>query len=224
MIDNKIMSKELKDMVEQAYDSIAERYFEWVQDQRSPRERYTDKVLENSLVSPCILELGCGSGVPITRMLLDRGAQVIANDISTKQTSMAKEKCPQATFIPGDMVALSFEPASFDGVTCFYAIFHLPRAEQKKMLSQIHSWLKPGGLFAFNLATIDKEEVHGEMFGHRMFWSSYSVEDSKAMVMDVGFEIVEAEVLEAGDGVLKEGDLDYGVKFIWLAARKRSSG
>ena len=92
------------------------------------------------------------------------------------------------------------------------------------MLSNIHSWLKPGGMFVFNLATVDEEEIHGEFLGHGMFWSSYSVEDSKAMIGDVGFEIVELEILEAGDGKLEESDPDYGVKFMWIAARKGSSG
>jgi ubiquinone/menaquinone biosynthesis C-methylase UbiE len=214
------MSDSPKQIVEQAYDYVAEWYLRWVEDQRSPRERYTNKVLENAPASPHILELGCGSGIPITRMLLNRGAQVVANDISTKQLEIARVRCPQATLIPGDMAALSFEPESFDGVISFYAIFHLPRAEQKGMLSSICSWLKPGGMFVCNLSTVDEEAIHGEFLGHGMFWSSYGVEDSKAMVRDAGFELIEAEVLEAGDGQLEESDPDYGVKFLWLVARK----
>ena len=147
----------------------------------------------------------------------------MANDISTKQISLAKVRCPQAMFISGDMTGLSFEPASFDGVICFFTILHLPRAEQKGMLSNIHSWLKPGGMVVLNLATIDEEEIYGEFMGHGMFWSSYGVEDNKAMVKDVGLELVEVETLEAGDGQLEESDPDYGVKFMWIAARKRFS-
>lgn len=214
------MSDNPKEIVEQAYDHIAEWYLRWAEGHPTPRERYTNKVLENMPPAPCVLELGCGPGVPVTRMLLDRGAQVVANDISATQLRMAKARCPQARFISGDMGALSFEPASFDGVISFFAIFHLPRAEQKGMLSNIHSWLKPGGMFVFNLATVDEEEIHGEFLGHGMFWSSYGVEENKAMVRDVGLEVVEVEVLEAGDGQLKEGDPDYGVKFMWIAARK----
>jgi SAM-dependent methyltransferase len=180
-------------------------------------------VLENAIAAPRILELGCGAGVPITRMLLDRGAQVVANDISTKQISLAKVRCSEATFVPGDMAALTFEPASFDGVVAFYSIFHLPRAEQKGMLSKICSWLKPGGLFVLNLATEDNEEIYGEFLGHGMFWSSFSVEDSKEMVKGAGFELAEAEVLEAGDGKLDESDPDYGVKFLWIAAKRPPS-
>lgn len=89
------------------------------------------------------------------------------------------------------------------------------------MLVKIHSWLKPGGMFVFNLATKDQDEIRGKMLGHGMFWSSYGIEENKKMVGDVGFEVVEAEVREAGEGGLKEGDLDHGVRFLWVVAKKR---
>ncbi|KAK6856324.1 methyltransferase [Apiospora arundinis] len=216
-------------VVEQAYDSIAGWYLAWVEGQNSPRESYTEKVLQNVAATtspstgskPRILELGAGAGVPITRMLLDRGAEVVANDISTEQLKLAAARCPEATLVAGDMLALDFAPASFDGVVGFYSIFHLPRAEQKTMLAKIHAWLKPGAMLAFNLATMDEEEIHGEFMGHGMFWSSYAVADSVAMVKEVGFEAVDAEELEAGDGKLAEDDPDFGVKFLWIAARKK---
>lgn len=215
------MSDAPKEIVEQAYDHIAEWYLRWVQEHRSPRERYTNKALEIAPTCPRVLELGCGSGLPITRMLLERGAQVVANDISSRQLSMAKARCPQATFVPGNMAALSFDRASFDVVLSFYTIFHLPRVEQKGLLSNIYSWLKPGGVCVFNLATLDEEEIHGEFFGHGMFWSSYSVEDSIDMVRDTGLEVLEADVLEAGDGQLEKDDPDYGAKFLWVVTKKR---
>lgn len=218
------MSEEAKEINEQAYDHIADWYLDWVTNQTSPRERYTEKVLANANVSsPHILEIGCGAGVPITRMLLDRGATVVANDISTKQIEMARARCPEprATFVSGDMnKALDFAPAILDGVVGFYSVFHLPREEQKVLLAKIRSWLKPGAMFAFNLATVDEEEIHGEMMGHGMFWSSFDTEGNKAMVAAAGFEAIEVEVLEAGDGQLKEDDPDYGVKFMWITAKK----
>jgi ubiquinone/menaquinone biosynthesis C-methylase UbiE len=214
------MSEDPKQIVEQAYDHVADWYLSWVSNERSPRERYTDKLLSNAPPSPHVLELGCGPGVPVTRKLLDRGARVVANDISMRQLDMARERCPEATFLPGDMAALIFAPNSFDGIICFYTIFHLPRAEQKDMLTRILSWLKPGGMFVCNFATVDEEEIHGEMLGHGMFWSSFAAEESKEMMMAVGFELVVDEVVEAGDGKLEEGDADYGVKFLWLAAKK----
>lgn len=211
------MSDDPRAIVQGAYDNISNWYLDWVKDQESPRERYTKKLLDNLSTSPSILELGCGPGVPILRMLLDRGAKVVANDISAKQLELARARCPEANFIGGDMAALSFEPDSFDGVVCFFTIFHLPRAEQKDLLSKLYAWLKPGGMFVCNLATIDEEEIHGEFLGHGMFWSSYSEEDNKIMLSDTGFEVLQAEMLVAGE---EEDDFDYDVKFLWVAARR----
>lgn len=214
------MSDTPKGIVESGYEFMADWYLQWVTSQVSPRGRYTDKVLEHAPPKPIILELGCGPGVPITRMLLDKGARVVANDISPKQVAMAKARCPEAELHTGDMTALTFEPASFGGAVSFYAIFHLPREEQKAMLSKIYGWMRPGAVFALNFATVDEEEIHGEFLGHGMYWSSYGVEANKAMMVDVGFEVLEAEELESGDGKLEEDDPDYGVKFLWIAARK----
>lgn len=210
---------------EEAYDHLAAWYLDWVSKQTSPRERYARKVLENgpttSLSSsplsespPYILELGCGPGVPITRMLLDQGARVLANDISTKQIAMAKARChsPRATFVAGDMAGLSIEAQSVDGIVCFFTLFHLPRAEQKPMLSKIYSWLKPGGLLVCNFATFDEEEIYGEMMGHGIFWSGFDANGNQTMLEEVGFEIEAEEVLES--------DADGGNEFQWIAARK----
>jgi SAM-dependent methyltransferase len=217
------MPDDPKELVEQGYDRIAECYLSWVESQPSPRERYAAKVLDSAPASPPrVLELGCGAGYPITRMLLDRGAQVVANDISARQLGLAKARCPQATFLMGDMAALSFGPGSFDGVVSFFTIPHLPRAEHAAMFSKIHAWLRPGGMFVFNLSAVDEEEMYGDFLGHHMFWSSHGVEESKALVTGVGFEVLEADVLEAGDGQLDESDPDYGVKFLWIVARKGS--
>ncbi|KAH6618141.1 methyltransferase type 11 [Chaetomium sp. MPI-SDFR-AT-0129] len=194
-----------KSIVSEAYNDIAPWYLEWVSKQpSSPRERYTNIMLKNLPTTapqkPRILEVGCGPGIPTTRMLLDRGAHVVANDIAAKQLEMARVRCPEASFIEEDMALLDFRPGGFDGV--------------------IHAWLKPGGVFVFNLATVDMEEIHGEFLGRGMFWSSYGVNQSMAMVRGAGFEVLESETLEAGDGELGESDPDYGVKFRWVAARK----
>ncbi|KAH9896200.1 methyltransferase type 11 [Xylariomycetidae sp. FL2044] len=226
------MEEDPKNLVQRTYDHIASWYLSWVEGQRSPREQYTAKVLDHvpaaSSSSPLILELGCGPGVPVTRMLLDRGARVVGNDISAAQLGLARARCPEATFVEGDMssaAALSFDAASLDGAVSFFALFHLPRAEQRAMLRRVQGWLRPGAAAAFNLATVDEAEIHGEFLGHGMFWSSYGVDESLAMVRDAGLDVVEASTREAGDdGQLREDDPDYGVKFLWVVARKAPLG
>jgi SAM-dependent methyltransferase len=210
----------------QAYNHLAPWYLDWITTQTStspsPREAYALKVLspkrsEEASSSPpsiSILELGCGPGVPITRLLLDQGAHVLANDISPEQIKLAKaaNRSPRATFVAGDMAALSLPAASFDGVVCFFTLFHLPREEQGPMLAKVYEWLKPGGLLVCNFATFDEEEIYGEMMGHGIFWSGFGVEGNRGMLTDVGFEIEREEVLES--------EVDGGNEFQWVAARK----
>jgi SAM-dependent methyltransferase len=224
-----------KIIVEQAYDNLADWYLTWIDDQHSPRERYANKVLENLQTSPSspkttapttsppyILELGCGPGIPITRLLLSHGARVLANDISSAQITLAKAHClppsnpsnpTNISFITSDMTTLTIPPRTLDGAICFFTLFHLPRAEQKSMLAKILSWLKPGGLLVINFATVDDEAIYGEMMGHGIFWSSFAVEENRAMVEGVGF-VVECEEVLASEA-------DGGVEFQWVAARRR---
>ncbi len=75
------MSDDPKAIVRDAYDDVADWHLRWVDGQSTPRERYGSKVLQNASAAPPpphILELGCGPGVPITRMLLEQGARVTA--------------------------------------------------------------------------------------------------------------------------------------------------
>lgn len=215
------MADDPEGIVEYAYDNITEWYLKWVESQKSPRERYTKKLLEELQPSPSVLELGCGPGVPVLKLLLDHGAQVVANDISAKQIEMARARFPDAKLLAGDMTALTFEPESFHGAISFYTLFHLPRAKLKDMLTKIHGWLKPGGVFVFNLATVDEEEIHGEFLGYGMFWSSYDVDGNRALLEEVGFDLMQVEVLQAGDGKLEEDEPDFDAEFMWVMARKK---
>lgn len=215
------MSGTPEGIVEYAYDNITQWYLEWVTSQKSPRERYTKMLLDKMQPSPAVLDLGCGPGTPTLKMLLDHGAQVVGNDISAKQIEMAKAHCPDATLIVGNMTTLAFEPASFHGITSFYTLFHLPRSKLKDMLAKIYSWLKPGGVFACNLATMDEEEIHGEFLGYGMFWSSYGADENRAMLIEMGFDVLQTEVLHAGDGSLEEGDPDFDAEFMWIIAQKK---
>ncbi|CZT15953.1 related to O-methyltransferase [Ramularia collo-cygni] len=208
-------------IVQTAYDSISNWYLDWAKSLKSPRERYVEILLKESITpSPSVLELGCGPGVPILRMLLDRGASVIGNDISSQQLRLAKSSCPEAELVAGDMSLLSFPSKTYDGVVYFYTIFHLPRAEQKNLLEKIYAWLKPGGMFLCNFAAVDEDAIHGEFLGHGMFWSSFSADANQSMVKEVGFEMVVAEV----SGAAGDEDFDAGVEFLWVVARKRLMG
>ena len=68
-----------------------------------------------------------------------------------------------------DSAELHLAPASLDAVVSFYALIHLPLADQQALFLRIRSWLRQGGLF---LATVGADRWSGteDYLGARMFW------------------------------------------------------
>ena len=65
----------------------------------------------------------------------------------------------EATPDAGQLLDLTFAPASFDTVGSFYALIHIPQNDQQLLIDRIGQWLKPGGLF---LATVGHTEWTGQ--------------------------------------------------------------
>src|SRR5262249_24207436 len=83
-----------------------------------------------------VLDIGCGSGIPITRALAARFS-CIGVDVSTGQIESARRNVSRARFVHGDIMSQRFESEAFAGVAMIYALFHLPRREQPELLRRI---------------------------------------------------------------------------------------
>ena len=236
-------SASIKEVVKQSYDKIAPAYLEWSLSRPSPRLTYLDYILRTLSPNSKVLELGCGHGAPVTEALCQNKniGKVVANDISEAQVKLAQERCAawkdHVELVLGDMMALEFGKSELDGVVAFFSIFHLPRAEQTKMIEKIHNWLKPGSVLVCNFAagnpeTSNSMKDHAEertqkwnYFQADMFWSGLGTEGSKKMVLDSGFEILAADVRNANEDIdktkeLHASDPDRDVEFLWMVARK----
>ena len=202
-----------KQLVEQGYDRIAARYLAW--SGPSPaRIRYLQKILHRLPQGAEILELGCGAGVPGTRLLLEHGARVMAVDISAAQIALAREHIPAATLIRADMMSLAFAPASFDAIIALYSLIHLPRAEQSEVLTRVADWLRPGGWVLANFGVSDNPGfIDPDWLGAPMYWSGYDAATNREMISRVGLTILEAEVCwDDEDG--------NSVPFLWVLAQR----
>jgi cyclopropane fatty-acyl-phospholipid synthase-like methyltransferase len=145
-----------------------------------------------------VLDLGCGTGVPIARTLGDAGLRVIGIDMSAGQLALARAQVPGAALIRGDMTTCAFAPASFDAVVSFYAIFHLPREQHEALFTRIATWLRPGGYLLASLATNDEPAYTEDFFGTEMYWSNYGKETYRAMLDRCGFEVLAESTLSHG--------------------------
>jgi SAM-dependent methyltransferase len=202
-----------KGIVAAGYDVVAERYLAWSGLRPSgPRLRYLSKALELIPVGADVLELGCGSGLPMTAALAD-GRHVTGVDISAKQLELARVNVPAATFIHADMTTLDFPASSFDAVVAFYSLTHVPRDEQAPLLSRIRNWLRPAGVFIASMgAEEDPGGVEQDWLGVDMYFSHFGARKNRRLVERAGFTIESAEIHA-------EPEDRHDARFLWIVAR-----
>ena len=202
-----------KQTVEEGYDLVAERYLDWIQTGRlEERARYTSILFDELSPGDKVLDLGCGAGLPTTQQLARR-FDVTGVDFSARQLALARKNAPEAELLQADMTELDFETASFAAVTSFYALIHVPREEQPKLLRDIASWLRPGGLLVATMSTESVNADFGGFFGAAMYWSGFDVETNVRLVEEAGLRIISAR---------EETAIEFGkpVTFLWVVARK----
>ena len=141
-----------------------------------------------------VLDLGCGSGDPGTKML-SVYFNVTGVDISPGQIARARANVPDANFVLADITDVEFPSESFDAVTAFYSIIHIPRELQPELLEKIAGWLRVGGRFVGTFHHhAHAEDYNPDWFGAPMYWSGYGPEDNHLMIEAAGLRIVSDKI------------------------------
>jgi ubiquinone/menaquinone biosynthesis C-methylase UbiE len=196
-----------EDVVEEGYNKIAEVY-------QASRHRLdnTEQLREFAGLLPKnakILDVGCGAGVPVAKFLVEAGFQVVGIDFSEEMLRLARKNVARATFICQDMTKLDFVDNSFDGLTAFYSIIHVPREKHSHLFESFHRILRSEGIMLACMGS-DEWEATEEYYGASMFWSQYSPEKSLQLIKDAGFQPIHDRILEIG----KE-------KHYWILAKNK---
>jgi SAM-dependent methyltransferase len=204
-------------IVGEGYDAIADRFLEWrgriVGD---PRQRYLEELTRRLTCGARVLELGCGAGVPDTRLLAERFS-VTGVDISREQIARARINVPRVDFVEADFTTLVLPPGSFEAVAAIYSLNHVPRELLGDLLAGIHSWLVPGGLLLAALGTGNTEHWVGEWLGTTMFFSSFEPETNRRLLREAGFAL---ELDELPTMREPEPDGLAEATFQWVLARR----
>ncbi len=194
------------EIVRAGYDRIAGRY-------TTEREKFDNwaevKAFQHTLPEKArVLDVGCGTGVPIARHLTKNGCEVVGIDMSKEMVAVATRNVPEATFMQMNMIELDFPPESFDGLISCYAIIHVPRECHAAIFRAFYSALKPEGVMLVSVACWAWEEVATYM-GEKMFWSHHDPAVTESLITEAGFVIDFGRAIEGG-----------GEKHHWVLARK----
>jgi SAM-dependent methyltransferase len=159
-----------------------------------------------------LLDLGCGAGVPSTKELSAR-FDVVGVDISEAQLRQARANIPGTAFIRADLAEIDFPAESFDAITAFYSISHIPREEHARLIENIARWLRAGGVFLASLGAGDTPDWTGEWLGVPMFFSSYDADTNRRLLKAAGLMLVIDEVVSMQEP-------GGHAAFLWVLAQK----
>ncbi|THU38135.1 class I SAM-dependent methyltransferase [Niastella caeni] len=179
------------------YESIADLYIKW-------RGRAVDGIGSSTVRAwalplnkgSVILDLGCGTGIPVTKILLDEGLTVYALDASPTMIESFRENFPNVPVACESVESSPFFHRSFDGIIAVGLIFLLSEETQRALISKMAAVLNPGGRLLFS-APLEKVEWKDTMTG--LLSRSLGAEQYRALLSAAGLSIVGELVDEGGN-------------------------
>lgn len=153
------------------YDLIAE----WYAAQRTDATGVPELTALLSSLPPnaSVLDVGCGNGLPLTRVLIDHGCEVLGVDSSRNMLARFAANFPAVPVICSPIQACDLAGRTFDAAVAWGVMFFLPHTAQINAIAKVASVLKPGGSFLFTSGDDegwkDGEPMNGVPFRYYSF-------------------------------------------------------
>jgi len=145
-----------------------------------------------------VIDIGCGAGRS-TRWLGERGYVVMSIDVSLEMLRRTRWGRPDAWIARADMRALPVASASFDGLTAFFSLVHIPKAEVPRVLQEFRRVLRRGGtmLVSVRRGQSDDEKAKNWTGGYTIHFTDFVEDELDELLGDAGFRVVARETCEA---------------------------
>jgi trans-aconitate methyltransferase len=152
-----------------------------------------------------VLDLGCGSGEPVARYLIEAGHRFAGVDSSSTLIGLCRSRFPDQTWITGDMRDVNLA-RRFGGIIAWNSFFHLTPDDQRPMFSVFRDHAEPGAALMFTSGPRAGEAI-GSYQGEALYHASLDTADYERLLAAHGFSVVQ-HVVE---------DADCGGLTVWLA-------
>lgn len=161
----------------------------WAADRR---DRLTEGGWLDRLLAPApegarILDLGCGSGRPIARALIERGCQVTGVDTAPDLIDLCGAAFPDHDWRVADMRGLDLG-CVFDGVIAWDSFFHLDHDAQRAMFAVFRRHAAPSAGLMFTSGP-EHGIAMGEYGGEPLFHASLDPTEYRALLARHGFAV-----------------------------------
>lgn len=152
---------------------------------------------------PVVLDVGCGPGLPLDRMLIDSGIDVVAVDSSPVAVDTARGSIPEAIHIERDLFDLEgLHPSGnrFDAAVSLFALAALSREDIGRTLGEIHHVLAPGAPFLLALPEGEGDQAPQEFLGEPVPQTAFHREGLQQMLETNGFSVLQVRPARHDDG------------------------
>jgi trans-aconitate methyltransferase len=135
-----------------------------------------------------ILDIGCGSGEPIARYLIENGHDLTGADSSSALIDICKTSFPSQNWLVADMRKLSLN-RRFDGMIAWDSFFHLGHVDQRRMfpIFRMHAASKAALMFTTGPA---HGEAVGNFHGEPLYHASLDQAEYSSLLNQNGFRVV----------------------------------
>jgi trans-aconitate methyltransferase len=199
------MNKHAADQIVAIYERYA---IEWDDDRK--RASWNDKPWHDRFVAcltqgATVLDLGCGSGMPVAHNIVQHGRHVTGVDSSPTMISLCRNRMPEQEWIVSDMRAVALG-RRFNGILGWDSFFFLRPDDQRKMFNVFAAHASPSAFLMFNTGPRYGEAI-GQYRGGPLYHASLDSSEYEALLDRSGFKVVSHQV----------EDHEAGGRTVWLA-------
>jgi trans-aconitate methyltransferase len=152
-----------------------------------------------------ILDIGCGSGGPIARFLIEHGYRVTGVDSSPSMIDICKRRFPMQEWVVADMRELRLE-ARCNGIIAWDSFFHLSPEHQRRMFPVFSKHSSSNAALMFTSGPAAGEAI-GEYRGEPLYHASLDAAEYRELLERNGFAVISHV----------EKDATCGDHTVWLA-------
>lgn len=154
-----------------------------------------------------VLDIGCGSGEPMSRYLAEQACDITGVDSAPEMIALCAAHFPQQNWLVADMRSLALG-RTFDGILAWDSFFHLSHDDQRLMFPIFRTHAAAHAVLMFTSGPNHGEAI-GSLEGEPLFHASLSSDEYGDLLTQNGFEVL-AHAIE---------DPTCSRHTVWLAQR-----
>ena len=155
-----------------------------------------------------VLDVGCGTGKPVSSTMADAGLQVTGIDVSQKMIDLCKKNV-KGNFTKAN--AITYEPdGTFDAIISILSLLQVSFRQTAALAYKFNEWLRPGGKLLISTIVaennIDDPKMYDptgryidnlalEFMGHNAKGTLITKAAWREILEAAGFEVVSSEIL-----------------------------